>query len=246
VSPVFFRYSSAMFELVIVSLFVKMLETSETLDSKLDSVIVETKFLLESVAVNLLAVKSEMTASAKVDKPVTPRVEPKVVAPVVFKVLLIVVAPFRVDVPATATVPVKLAEEEIVCPLIKPVVNVPVVVRFSFPNEIAPLESVILPSARVKFPTVEPVARVANPVTPNVPPIVVFPVRVDVPETDRFECKVVAPVTPSVESKVTAPVASRVPSKYPFPETESFVKGEVVPIPTFPPSATKIPLLSLS
>ena len=37
--------------------------------------------------------------------------------------------------------------------------------RFSFPKSIDPLESVMLPLAKVKFPTVEPVARVATPVT---------------------------------------------------------------------------------
>ena len=36
--------------------------------------------------------------------------------------------------------------------------------RFSFPKSIDPLESVMLPLAKVKFPTVEPVARVATPV----------------------------------------------------------------------------------
>ena len=36
--------------------------------------------------------------------------------------------------------------------------KLPVVERFSLPNDIAPLESVILPLASVKLPIVEPVA----------------------------------------------------------------------------------------
>ena len=36
--------------------------------------------------------------------------------------------------------------------------------KFSFPKSIDPLESVILPLAKVKFPIVEPVASVATPV----------------------------------------------------------------------------------
>ena len=41
-----------------------------------------------------------------------------------------------------------------------PPVTVPVVVRFSSPNEIAPLESTILPSPRVRLPIVVPVVKV--------------------------------------------------------------------------------------
>ena len=50
--------------------------------------------------------------------------------------------------------------------------NVPVVDKFSFPNEIAPLLSVMLPFANVKLPIAEPVAAVNTPVTPRVPPTV--------------------------------------------------------------------------
>ena len=42
--------------------------------------------------------------------------------------------------------------------------------RFSSPNEIEPSESVMEPSARVRLPTVEPVARVAVPLD-NVPAV---------------------------------------------------------------------------
>ena len=43
------------------------------------------------------------------------------------------------------------------------VLSVPVVVRFSLPNEIAPLESVMDPLASVRLPTVVPVAAVSTP-----------------------------------------------------------------------------------
>ena len=44
-----------------------------------------------------------------------------------------------------------------------PDANVPLVVKFSFPNEMEPDESVILPLANVKFPIIEPVAAVNIP-----------------------------------------------------------------------------------
>ena len=51
--------------------------------------------------------------------------------------------------------------------------SVPVVDKFSSPKEIAPPLSVMLPSANVKVPIVEPVANVATP-APNVPVVVKF------------------------------------------------------------------------
>ena len=51
--------------------------------------------------------------------------------------------------------------------------NVPVVLKFSSPKLIAPLESVMLPFAKVKLPTAEPVASVATP-APNVPVVLKF------------------------------------------------------------------------
>ena len=45
--------------------------------------------------------------------------------------------------------------------VVAPAPRVPVVERFSFPKEIEPLESVIDPSERVRFPTAEPEASVA-------------------------------------------------------------------------------------
>ena len=56
-----------------------------------------------------------------------------------------------------------------------PDANVPVVVKFSLPKDMAPDESVILPSASVKLPIVEPVAvdivdeKVPVPVTVKLP-----------------------------------------------------------------------------
>ena len=53
-----------------------------------------------------------------------------------------------------------IVEDKIAVPvrLISPTVRVPFVVRFSSPNDIVPLELVILPSASVRSPIVEPVA----------------------------------------------------------------------------------------
>ena len=76
-----------------------------------------------------------------------------------------------------------------------PVAAVPVVLKASSPKLIAPLKSVMLPSAKVRLPTDEPdaaeiasekvpvpvtlneFAAVSNPLTPSVPPISVFPVE---------------------------------------------------------------------
>ena len=54
-----------------------------------------------------------------------------------------------------------------------PEANVPVVLRFSFPKEIAPDESVIDPFANVRLPIAEPVANVATP-APKVPLVLIF------------------------------------------------------------------------
>ena len=51
--------------------------------------------------------------------------------------------------------------------------SVPVVLRFSLPNEIAPLESVMDPFASVRVPTAEPVAAVSTP-HPSVPVVLRF------------------------------------------------------------------------
>ena len=51
-----------------------------------------------------------------------------------------------------------------------PELIVPLVVMFSSPKLIAPLESVIEPLARVRFPIVEPVAALNVPVTAALPP----------------------------------------------------------------------------
>ena len=64
------------------------------------------------------------------------------------------------NVPEAVTVPVTVCA---------PLASVPVVVMFSLPKLIAPLESVIEPLARVRFPIVEPVAAL------NVPAIAVLP-----------------------------------------------------------------------
>ena len=53
---------------------------------------------------------------------------------------------------------VKLPTAEPVASVATPAPKVPVVLKFSLPKSIAPLESVMLPSSNVKVPTVEPVA----------------------------------------------------------------------------------------
>lgn len=53
--------------------------------------------------------------------------------------------------------------------------NVPVVIRFSSPNDIEPDESVILPSANVKLPIFEPVAAVKTPQSNVDVPILIAP-----------------------------------------------------------------------
>ena len=68
-------------------------------------------------------------------------------AAVKFKAPVVRVKPFEaVKVEAKAPVPVKLAAEEIVCPLIKPEVIVPVVVRFSLSKDMSPPEAVTVRS----------------------------------------------------------------------------------------------------
>ena len=72
-----------------------------------------------------------------------------------------VILPFpNVKFPILDPVAADTVDEKVPVPvtLKLPDANVPVVVKFSLPNEIAPDESVILPSANVKLPIVDPVA----------------------------------------------------------------------------------------
>ena len=166
--------------------------------------------------VNLFVATSKLPSTPVA--PVTSNVLLKVVAPVTPNVLLKVVAPVALNVPVT---------------LVFPAPNVPVVLRFSSPKLIVPFESVMLPSARVNVPTVDPDAAEDVPVTPNVPATAVLPVVASTvnlfvatsklpstpvaPVTSNVLLKVVAPVTPNVLLKVVAPVALNVPVTLVFP-----------------------------
>ena len=86
----------------------------------------------------------------------------------------------------TERIGVAAAEELVI--VVAPAPNVPVVERFSSPNEIEPLLSVILPLARLRFPILDPVAalivdeKVPVPVTerapePSVPVVLRFSFR---------------------------------------------------------------------
>ena len=118
---------------------------------------------------------------------------------------IIGVSPARTPV-EDAVIPVKLEPS----PLNDVADMAPVVERFSSPKDIAPSESVIEPSAKVKFPIVDPVANIATPVF-------------NVPEVERFSSpKDIAPsesvIEPSVrvklpieepDSKVVVPAVNR-------------------------------------
>ena len=76
-----------------------------------------------------------------------------------------------------------------VCPMVVPFIRTssisreppdikPVVVKFSLPKSIVPLESVILPLAKVRLPMVEPVAAVIVPVNVELSSAVIAPTRI--------------------------------------------------------------------
>ena len=122
------------------------------------------------------------TVDEKVPVPVTLKL-PDANVPVVVKFSLpnviapdeSVILPFaNVKFPMVDPVAAETVDEKVPVPVILklPEANVPVVVKFSSPNEIAPDESVILPFASVKSPIVEPVA--AETVDEKVPVPVIF------------------------------------------------------------------------
>ena len=104
----------------------------------------------------------------KVPDPVTFKL-PDATVPVVVKFSLsneiapdesVILPLANVKFPIVEPVAVAIVEEKVPVPvtLKLPEANVPVVLKFSLSNEIAPDESVILPSDNVKLPIVEPVA----------------------------------------------------------------------------------------
>ena len=101
-----------------------------------------------------------------------------------------------------------------------PVAAVPVVLKASFPKLIAPLESVMLPSAKVKLPTVEPDAEDVVLENEPVPVTVKAPVAAVPVVLKASSPKLIAPL-----ESVMLPVAkSNVPSMF---ATSATVKSSV-------------------
>ena len=98
-------------------------------------------------------------------------------------------------------------------PIVDPVAPaiVPVVLRFSFPKSIAPLESVIDPLASVRLPSVEPVAAVIVPVV----------VRFSLPKLMAPDESVIDPFA-SVRLPIVVPEpAEMAPKNVVVPDTEN-------------------------
>ena len=100
-------------------------------------------------------------------------------------------------------------------------VKVPVVVKFSFPKLIAPLESVIDPFAHVKFPIVDPL-------DPTNEPVIVVPVTAAAVLAPIITLSILDVPVPSI---FTAPLAVK-PTVVVVPFTCNVVDGSEVPIPT--------------
>ena len=93
-----------------------------------------------------------------------------------------------------------------------PEANVPVVDKFSSPKLIAPLLSVIEPSANVRVPIVEPVAADKVELIDAVPVIVALP-EANVPVVDKFSSpKLIAPLLSVIEpsANVRVPIVEPV------------------------------------
>jgi hypothetical protein len=138
------------------------------------------------------------------------------------KKLVVVAPPLKVAAPAAVSVPVKLAEEEIVCPLMRPVtVSVPLCVALPevrVPNEAA-VANRLVDDAVVAKRLVE--------------------VACDVVALRAVKLPSVDDAVASILSALRVPVAVmlvavRLPPKKPEPLTESVVNGEVVPRPKLP------------
>ena len=169
-----------------------------------------------------------------------------VLADTIVSVVLLLVAPFtnavvppRVNTGSSTftvveftvvVVPVTVKSPVIV---VVPTESVPVVLIFSFPNEIAPLESVMLPLARVKLPIVDPVAalivdeKAPVPVTDRAPearvPVVL---RFSSPNDIAPLLSVMLPLA-SVRVPTVDPVAALiVDEKAPVPVTERAPGGK--------------------
>ena len=95
-----------------------------------------------------------------------------------------------------------------------PDANVPLVLKFSLSNDIVPPESVMEPSARVRLPTVEPVARVAVPLD-NVPVVDRFssPNDIEPPESVIKPSLILTVPTPALDPVrvVNVPATGAVP-----------------------------------
>ena len=184
---------------------------------------------LESVILPSANVKfptEEPVAAVKTPHPNVPVVNrfssPKLIAPLESVILPSASVRFPTVEPLSA----EIVDEKLPVPVtVKlPDANVPVVERFSLSKVIAPLESVILPLARVKFPTVEPVAAETVDEKLPVPVTVKFP-DANVPVVERFSLsKVIAPL-----ESVILPLANvRLPTVEPV---AAETVDEKVPVP---------------
>ena len=119
-----------------------------------------------------------------------------------------------------------------------PDANVPVVLKFSLSNEMAPDESVIFPFANVKFPIIEPVA--ADTVDEKVPvPVTLKLPDANVPVVLKFSLSnVIAP-----DESVILPFAN---VKFPMldPVAAIMVPLEVIAPDEIVPNPVTLPLVS--
>ena len=120
-----------------------------------------------------------------------------------------------------------------------PAPKVPVVTRFSSPKEILPLESVIEPSAKVRFPIEDPVERVATP-APKVPVVL----RFSSPKEIAPVLSVITPVEILIVSTSSKLVISTLEPAPPRVKTVGFPLLVVIKLPTVASALVKsIPVI---
>ena len=151
---------------------------------------------VEPVAAEIVDEKLPVPVTVKFPDANVPVVDRFSLSKVIVPLESVILPSARVRLPTVEPVAVEIVDEKLPVPVtVKlPDANVPVVDRFSLPKLIAPLESVILPSANVRLPTVEPVAveivdeKLPVPVTVKLP-------DANVPVVDRFSLpKLIAPL----------------------------------------------------
>ena len=183
--------------------------------------------MLEPLAALIVEEKAPVPVTDRAPEASVPVVERFSLSKVMAPLELVILPLARVRLPTVDPVAALIVDEKVPVPVTEraPEASVPVVERFSFPNEIEPLLSVMLPLARVRFPIVDDVVALTAPVKLPAPVTERAP-EASVPVVLRFSfpndiplLSVILPLARVIFPMLDPVAAVSVPVKTPAPFT---------------------------